>query len=345
MAAESEDVSDGSLGRTRSVVLKNGFRAVIAEDAILGGEHVRLKGGHATPRPLVDKPPVAPKRNHLPPSVHVDSVGVCGVDAWSEFLYDATSGLERLYEPRVLKRSPDVEVVQTVLVDGSTRLPVVVKRYCEQRRRGWRRWVSSSLAGSDFRAMAKLRAQGVSVPRPLAFVGSRGSSAYSWLITEFVDGLVELEQVVLSLLPQLPPGGVRTAKASITSAVVDLYVSFDRCGLHHRDLKASNIMLRRWDGRAGGPEAWIVDVEGFRNGRTFAESKRRQRLVRLAASLQEYSGVTSSDHARFLREYARRCDWAVGQWRSVFRTVSLAAQRYARRSTSRKKHKIDGYGG
>lgn len=289
----------------RSIVLKNGLRAVIAEDAI----------------------------------------AACGIDVWSGFLSEATRALECLHAPKVLKCSPDVEVVQTALVDGSIRIPVVVKRYHEKRRRGWRRWVSTSLACADFRAMLRLRARGIFVPRPLAFVGARGSNAYSWLVTEFVDGLVELEQIVLMLLPQLPQAALRTVKAAVGSAVADLFVSFDRCGLHHRDLKASNIMLRHWDGRGGEPEAWIVDVEGFREGTRFADAKRKQRLVRLAASLREYSFLTRTDYARFLRRYGTARGWTATKRRSAFRTVSQAARDYARRSRSRKQHKIDGYGG
>lgn len=268
-----------------------------------------------------------------------------GGAVWTAFLEQVTEDVHQLPELRVLKSSPDVEVVQTFLTDECVRLSVVVKRYNERRRRGWRRWFTKSLAAGDYRTLQRLRSKGIAVPRPLAAVSSRGSRTHSWLVTEFEDGLIELEQVALSLLSQLPARVRPQVRRGVVGAVVDFYLALDAGELHHRDLKASNLLLQNWGGEGGPTRVWIADVEGFRNGHRRLTVKRRQRLVRLGASLLGYAQFVRTDAARFLMAYSRHLGWSRDQRRAEWRDLARAAQEYARRSASRKQHKIDAFGG
>ncbi|MBI2804006.1 MAG: hypothetical protein HYX68_03375 [Planctomycetes bacterium] len=123
--------------------------------------------------------------------------------------------------------------------------------------------------------------------------------------------------------------------------------------LSHRDLKAANILVRRWDAPADEPSAysqdiqnllympesavWLIDLVGVESFRDLSLPRRVQNLSRLNASFIQNSAVTRTDRLRFLFTYLNcgafgRCDW-----KSWWKKIDQATQRKIERNLRRGK--------
>ncbi|MBI4718583.1 MAG: hypothetical protein HY763_12310 [Planctomycetes bacterium] len=245
----------------------------------------------------------------------------------------------------VLKCSHDAEVFRVQLGGKAGPRDVVVK---VRRRRGLAANLAARL-GSDparreFQTAVALHAAGVATARPVALL-ERSTRRESWLITEYLAGGCDLDQVVLVLLPRLDPARLRSVKSTLVSSLADLACAMQRQGFRHRDFKASNIMVTSWDGASEPPRAWLVDLEGVRCARAATGTRRLTPLVRLAASLLDYASLSHTDYARFLRTYHARSGEPERSWRASFRAIAVEAELYRRRSRGRKTHKLDGFSG
>lgn len=202
-------------------------------------------------------------------------------------------------------------------------------------------WFRVSKARRGFQQAMRLIRAGVHTPQPLVILESRNRGE-SWLITPFVDGLIDLDDIVLCRWPSLTTAELRRSKRMIGEVVAEFFATFHQAGLSHRDLKASNIMIQNWDGQVAAPQVWLIDLEGLQPNRAV---NGRQALSRLASSLLEYDQVTRTDYARFLQAYLKGVGRDSSQWRNEFRTLSEMAQTRRQRAGRRKAHKLDGYAG
>lgn len=196
---------------------------------------------------------------------------------------------------------------------------------------------------------------GIGTASPLAFIERRGG-AESWLVTEYLDDVIDLDAIALTKLPHLNPTEARARKSAVIAAVARLFCDLEREKLHHRDLKATNILIRGWDaGGFGGCQsapatqamrAVLVDLDGLRVRARAAVRDRRQRLMRLAASLVDYPTITRTDYARFLRllhlseRDGRECAGSADRrtekdWKVEFRELAAAAGKYNRAASRR----------
>jgi hypothetical protein len=244
-----------------------------------------------------------------------------------------------------LKYSLGAEVLRGTLHGAPEPLDVVAKHHSAC---GWSGRLSSIVSGSrgkrNFDRAVALLSTGVSTAVPLAWIERSRPAPESWLITAFAPDLIDLDHITLSLLPQLEPRHTHAAKCAVIESVAQLFRGLARGGWHHRDMKASNILLRHWKTGGIAPEAWIVDLDGLSRSSAVRPRTETQRLVRLGASLRSYASITRTDYVRFLKAYRRHAE-PHGDWRQEFRSLARAAQQYATRSTHRKSHKIDGYTG
>ena len=279
-----------------------------------------------------------------------------GVKPWQAWLTQLTGDPSSLPDYTVLKYSPGSGVFRARLACADKSIHVIAKRSGAltsfQRLMGvWR----TARARRDFeQAFTLIRAE-IDTALPLAWIERRRPKRESWLVTQFVPDLVDLDQVALTLLARLETKRARAVKDGITTALVELLDRFDRHRLHHRDLKASNILLQAWDGTVGPVRAWVVDLDGLQRPRIRATSRRWKRLTRLAASLLGYTTVTRTDYFRFLQAYvdrrASRSDASNrpgptrNHCRALFRKLASRSARYVRRARRRKAHKLDGYTG
>jgi hypothetical protein len=244
----------------------------------------------------------------------------------------------------MLKRSQAGSVFAvTIDAPGGARR-VICK--CSRPQGAWRRagaMIRHSRARRNWDRGTELLAAGIATPRPLALLERSGWGGEDWLLTEAIEQVVDLDQVALALLPRLRNRALASAKASIGTEIARLLVALDRAHLHHRDLKASNILLTDWDGP--GPGVWLADLDGLAASGRNEAGQRRQRLVRLAASLAGYSTVTRTDRARVLRAYHPLLAAPARQWRATWRELVPLVAEYNRRAATRKRDKIDGFSG
>jgi tRNA A-37 threonylcarbamoyl transferase component Bud32 len=104
-------------------------------------------------------------------------------------------------------------------------------------------------------------------------------------------------------------------------------------GFSHRDLKATNLLVRERDGRI---EACIIDLDGAAKPWRLSKRRRLANLARLAIASLELTGVTQTMRLRMLRAYlsnfpegpAAKAVWS--ELREVFR-IRLARKRRAAR--------------
>ena len=191
------------------------------------------------------------------------------------------------------------------------------------------------------RAFILLRS-GIATAWPLALLERRRPSREAWLITAFVPDLVDLDRLVLTILPGLSSSAARQTKDAVITAVAGTFCRLFRYRLHHRDMKASNILLSGWEDPNRPTQVWLLDLEGLQRRRPW---RRRswQPVIRLAASLLGYNSVTRTDNVRFLKSYLRGRDRTDASWKGLYICLSRHAQEYLRKAQSRKTHKLDAY--
>jgi serine/threonine protein kinase len=121
--------------------------------------------------------------------------------------------------------------------------------------------------------------------------------------------------------------------------------------LSHRDLKAANVLVRRWDAPADEPSAysqdiqnllympesaiWLIDLVGVENFAELSMGRKVQNLSRLNASFHGHADITRTDRLRFLLTYLHcgalgRCDWK-SWWKQVGRATEKKVRRNQRR--------------
>lgn len=181
---------------------------------------------------------------------------------------------------------------------GHPELDLAVK-WC--RWRGLRGALSDGMFGSRAerarRGGHRVAATGVSTPRPLAVAERRrfGLPVESFLVTPFLAGSVPLP----AILPELAaaPRRRRALATALGELVGDLHAS----GVHHADLKHSNLLVGP-DGRVD-----LVDLDSLVPTRRLIWRRRVRALGQLEAySVVLYPWLPRTDRARFLQAYLAR---------------------------------------
>ena len=250
----------------------------------------------------------------------------------------------------LLKYSASAHVFRADAPPGIGVAQVVCKL---SRASSWGRFASSRASKNARRAQVLLSA-GIGTAKPLAVL-ERGRE--SWLISEYLPELVDLDQFALTVVPRLDPFEVHRLKAAAINHVADLFARLLAAGLHHRDLKASNILISGSLASTGMMQtpsrhvsesrddlpAVILDLDGLRTWTLRRKAAERGRVTRLAASLLQYRSITRADYARFLRTYLAATNRDVGDWRTWFSQVASAASEYNRLAVARNSSKLGGY--
>lgn len=222
-----------------------------------------------------------------------------------------------------LPRAPDKTELVLVRTDFGL---VVAKR---EQPRPWKRSLERMRARLPraeraFRNAEALIARGFLTPEPLAVLRGAGQSV---LVTRFVEGrgLFEAwrEEDSSERMLELLAGGVARLHAA---------------GFRHRDLKASNLLLR---GAGQGLELVWTDLDGLRQVGTVEPRQRARDLARLGTSfesaLAREAGVRAGHWPELVRRYLERAlGWApeeeevgrllgwTGRWRARWIARHLA---------------------
>lgn len=246
---------------------------------------------------------------------------------------------------RLLKDSPSSTVAELeMLVDGRP-LRVVYKRFMVtsplqpfvalvHRTSAIRSWVH----GQAFRERALPTARTLAVLHRTRW-GMRGNG---YLLTEKIEHAQELH-AHLEDVQRLPePQRLDLIRAQIDRVARTIRALHQR-QFSHRDLKAANILVRRWNAppaelAAVSPMAthsllhmpdvgvWLIDLVGVELFRKLPRSRRIQNLARLNASFCARKYVTRTDRLRFLRTYL---NWSLngqGDWKPWWKAIERATQ-------------------
>jgi tRNA A-37 threonylcarbamoyl transferase component Bud32 len=244
---------------------------------------------------------------------------------------------------RLLKDSPTSTVAELeMVVDGELRR-VIYKRFRAtsvfdpltallRRTPALRSWVH----GQGFRERA------LPTARTLAMLHRTrwGLKSDGYLLTEKLNDAQELH-VYLETLQRLPleqrTALVRGQIDRVARTIRDLH----QRRLSHRDLKAANILVRRWDapppalaashppaplGLLHMPEAsvWLIDLVGVELFKSLPRTRKVQNLGRLNASFHGRTYLTRTDRLRFLRTYL---NWGLigqGNWKTWWKQIEQA---------------------
>ncbi|UCC30595.1 MAG: hypothetical protein JSU86_20670 [Phycisphaerales bacterium] len=269
------------------------------------------------------------------------------IEQWRPQLSLLAADPKSLPDCTALKYSTSGEVLRARLEARDSAIDVI----CRQSRvHGiWRRLASSFAPSRERRNFARalqVAEIGINTAIPLALIERRRPRRQAWLVTAYVPDLVDLDQVALRFLPQLGLRRGHRVKDAISEAVIEVLDRMERNNLSHRDLKASNILLKNWDGVGGSVTVWLVDLDGLCRYRYLGAGRRWRPVMRLAASLLSYTTVTRSDYCRFLKRYlAGRTGSTRGTWQQLYRKLAQQAGDYARRAMRRKGHKLNGFVG
>lgn len=254
------------------------------------------------------------------------------------------AGIERLLAcPEGAEGRVDFKVSSTVAVfgcrfgAGEKAIDVVCK---QSKASGWRGRMARIFRGSrerrNWERAVRLVQDEISTAKPVAYLERGWWRREGWLITERIDGVVDLDRVLGGLVVGVERARRRAAMDGVVGAVATLFESFVAKGWRHRDFKASNVLLTNWD-NSKTCRAWVVDLDGLEKVGAVSSADERRMVVRLAASLSQAAGLSRTDRGRFLK---RVCD---GDWKSVWREVQTAVAVYNAKARGRKRGKIDAF--
>jgi tRNA A-37 threonylcarbamoyl transferase component Bud32 len=256
---------------------------------------------------------------------------------------------------RILKESHSSTVVEMQFrVDGQMR-PVIYKRF---RVTSWKDPVAALLrpppALRSWIQGQGFRERGLPTARPFLVLHRRraGMCLEGYLLTEKIGHADDLHGYVHSL-ERLPVERRQPMLRQLIERVARTIRSLHQRQMSHRDLKAANILARRWDAPADEPSAyaqdirnllympessvWLIDLVGVELYRKLPRGRRIQNLSRLNASFHQNPGITRTDRLRFLLTYLQcgafgRCDW-----KSWWKLIDLATWKKVRRNQRRGK--------
>jgi hypothetical protein len=235
-----------------------------------------------------------------------------------------------------LKDSRTTTVAETTMLVRGRPLPVIYKRFNRKKwldpllnlfrpSRAWRSWQ----AGQD------LVSRGIPTPQNLAFLARRRSfwshpffgflPHETYLITAKIDPAVDLATYVGEFLPRLPLDVRRARIRRLTMALALLVRSLHDRSLSHRDLKASNILIRT-DTIDQEDQLSLIDLVGVHLQHPLPWRRRAQNLARLSLSLGEGSARSRTDALRFLRFYLPWGLSPLGDWKRSWRWIERAMQ-------------------
>lgn len=196
------------------------------------------------------------------------------------------------------------------------------------------------------------RERGLPTARPFVVLHRRkvGMLCEGYLLTEKIAHAGDLHELMASSRA-LPPGRRVKLVRQLVERVARTIRALHQRQLSHRDLKAANILVRRFDAPANEPSAysqdienllympesaiWLIDLVGVETFTELSKARRVQNLARLNASFVGNDTITRTDRLRFLFTYLNcgalgRCDWK-SWWKQIDRATSRKVQRNLRR--------------
>jgi len=257
---------------------------------------------------------------------------------WRRILEDVPAFLDRLYHHgSVIKDSRSTRVYSGRINLHGRDVPVVCKHAIRRKKLAvlWDCWRDSRSLRAWKCSFAMLH-RGLAVALPLAALERRIGPylADSILITEQIQPAINLKTFWINHLGRISPRRRRTAKLVLIRQLADLLRKMHQLNFVHRDLKASNIMIKNppmeLEDRRQLKDVTIVlvDLDGLSLKRRVGTADRLRSLVRLNASAQECPYITRTDRLRFLKSYLTYYGSGKPQWKQLWKGIErLTARR------------------
>ena len=130
-------------------------------------------------------------------------------------------------------------------------------------------------------ALHRLRAQGVSLPAPVAYIAERrwGRTRRAAVVAEYLAGWVNVEEHARALVRERADDG---AIAAYLAGIATALRGLEQAGAYHADLSGKNIMT------AKGARFAFIDLDGVRFPRTISHSDRLKNHIQLYDSFCDY---------------------------------------------------------
>ena len=186
---------------------------------------------------------------------------------------------------------------------------------------------------------------GLRTPLPLASLQRTGGGLGREVatITEAVIGAVDLDRAATVEITRLNSVERHRAKRDISRSLVEMLAGLQKLDWHHRDMKATNILVTGLIDRSDPVEAVLVDLDALRRRRWFSGKQQWQPLMRLNASLGKHRAVTNTDRLRVLRGYLEAVGQGSGAAKGYWRILEVWSRRYLRGQLRRSRSKYRRY--
>lgn len=262
-------------------------------------------------------------------------------EEWRRAIASLISRPDALPNYTSLKYSPTNSVYRVELWFPDCRVDVVCKQNAVA---GLRRQLARQLGRTRERHHIQLAFRlgqvGIPTAQPIALIETdRPLQAIS--ISQYLPDILDLDRVCLTMLNQPRHRASARLRRSLARAIAVMIANLGRARLHHRDMKASNVLLFGSLNEHESINAGFVDMEGLR--RAIGIGSALKMLRRLAASLVDHAAITRTDFARLLIAFLRDTDKPIVMWKELFRRISNGARRRAAGSQRRKRGKLDGF--
>ena len=159
------------------------------------------------------------------------------------------------------------------------------------------KWLRHRPAMRAWRASLGLQVRGVPAPEALALVIGKGRSSY--VVMRTVANAVPLD---IYLRKRMGPDRTPAERRAFTSEAARFLIEFLEAQVHHRDLKARNVLVR--EPEAGRWEFFLLDLDAIGFPRRLRIETKLLNLAQLNASTP--LTFTWTDRLRFLRHVAAR---------------------------------------
>ena len=186
---------------------------------------------------------------------------------------------------------------------GGEQLSLHIKRYNYQSTfYALKNLFRTSRAKRVWKVAQTLVASNIPTPLPISFLEQRKGRLLikSFFISQKIDGARPLNAAIHELKATRSSYDTRQKKMLIQQ-VAHLVKNLHECGICHRDLKSSNILVQKTAGQIYN--LYLVDLDSAQVQTRLRVKERIRDLARLNASLFSTTGISTADRFRFLRDY------------------------------------------
>lgn len=233
----------------------------------------------------------------------------------------------------IVKRGRSALIVKTSLLRTGCPTSTAYKR-CGSKT--WQRRLTRGMqrprARRNFHLGHQLLRQGIATARPLLAMWPRWQALFDpgYLATEWLEDAVPID-AFLRRAAALPDVTQRALLRETADRVGRLVGTLHARGFAHRDLKATNLLIRE---RSGRIEAFVIDLDGVSVPLFLTRRTRMSNLARLLVATHGFSAITHSLRRRALSVYLASTN-DPAPWKAVWRELQelsriRRAQRVAR---------------